>query len=109
MTVFNQSGRGKDGEDAEDGEEVLGNPAPTVARHAASTNIVFNWSSAGEKKAIMRRRSPKSSTSALALNQAEDYHAYDVHLFWANVRERVKQQAGSSECGAFLGLPGVES
>ncbi|CAE7484181.1 unnamed protein product [Symbiodinium microadriaticum] len=23
-----------------------------------------------------------------------DYHAYDVHLFWANVRERVKQQAG---------------
>ncbi|CAE7575988.1 unnamed protein product [Symbiodinium natans] len=24
-----------------------------------------------------------------------DYHAYDVHLFWANVRERVKQQVAA--------------
>eukprot|EP00439_Symbiodinium_sp_Y106_P055832 s1303_g7.t2 len=28
-------------------------------------------------------------------DRAGDYHAYDVHLFWANVRERVKQQVAA--------------
>ena len=63
-------------------EEVLGTAQP---------DICLRTGYAGAKKRF-DRRCPKSATSALS--QAEDYHAYDVHLFWANVRERVKQQAG---------------